>query len=629
MPIRKIKHFFVFSVFVGVIHLAVLIMFAKNKKSAADVEKSGPLQDENTIVTAVFACNIGVYHGINQTAWVKNILSLQDSMIIYTSPDLMRMIRFLRSHASQKTVIVSMNLSDVVNLTRYISTDNVAVEARQLQLFRMQLSRTFFVQKAILTNPFNSQNFMWSDSDCFRDNSVVDIFNNYVGKKLIYHAEMIPQSAILMMSTFVSKTREPYLLDNEKSHADSVIIGSGKQIAAHYTTWPSFHLEFLKQMATYNQTVLWDDFESRILQETCNQQNVSCVFCTPDMVHGNPRIGLREILHTRGCYMLLFCTIFFRDAPLLLWVPHKQTQAYHVSNTTNYKDKVHDVCIAFLSCKRLEKLKKTYEAVTSLIRSEPTLSFKIVIADNDSGVETTQWIKNNKFDKTFFYSVNVGIAKAMDVLWDECEDSRYILNIEDDWVYTNKNGHSMIQYSIEILEKHEDVVEVWLRTNPDNMQYEPNSTISINGEMIREWPSVVFNKTSYYLQKSTKKTFPWWGSYTNGASLKHTTRLKSIGKMYQDHCAENGNCESEFAARVSYRGWKVVRFCWQGDDCNTTSNNEPDEKVMFTHLLGERSTGHRHSTTVLDLVKYFFTEMRIPSCRIINHVLRCHLSRTV
>jgi len=96
-----------------------------------------------------------------------------------------------------------MNMSYVVNLTTYISTDNVAVEAGQLQLFRMHVSRTFFVQKAILTNPFKSQIFMWSDSDCFRDNSVIDIFNNYVGKKLIYHAEMIPRSAVLMMSTFV------------------------------------------------------------------------------------------------------------------------------------------------------------------------------------------------------------------------------------------------------------------------------------------------------------------------------------------------------------------------------------------------------------------------------------------
>ena len=169
MSIRKIKYFFVVSVLVGVLQLAALIIFAENNTSAADVNKSGPLQDENTIVTAVFACNVGVYDGINQTTWVKNILSLQDSMIIYTSPDLVGMIRFLRSHASQKTVVVSMNLSDVVKLTTYISTDNTAVDARQLQLFRMQLSRTFFVQKAIVTNPFNSQNFMWSDSDCFRD----------------------------------------------------------------------------------------------------------------------------------------------------------------------------------------------------------------------------------------------------------------------------------------------------------------------------------------------------------------------------------------------------------------------------------------------------------------------------
>jgi len=55
----------------GVIQLAALIIFAKNHTSAGNVNKVGPLQDKNTIVTVGFECNIGVYHGVNQTTWVK------------------------------------------------------------------------------------------------------------------------------------------------------------------------------------------------------------------------------------------------------------------------------------------------------------------------------------------------------------------------------------------------------------------------------------------------------------------------------------------------------------------------------------------------------------------------------
>jgi len=42
----------------GVIQLAALIIFAKNHTSAGNVNKVGPLQDKNTIVTVGFECNI-------------------------------------------------------------------------------------------------------------------------------------------------------------------------------------------------------------------------------------------------------------------------------------------------------------------------------------------------------------------------------------------------------------------------------------------------------------------------------------------------------------------------------------------------------------------------------------------
>jgi len=118
----------------------------------------------------------------------------------------------------------------------------------------------------------------------------------------------------------------------------------------------------------------------------------------------------------------------------------------------------------------------TYEAVTSLIRSEPTLSFKSVIFDNGSGMETTQWIENTQFDKKIMSSKNIGIAKAMDVLWDECQDSKYILNVEDDWVYNKQTEHSMIQHSIEILERHAFIqvlvlVRNFVSTGPGAMSF--------------------------------------------------------------------------------------------------------------------------------------------------------------
>eukprot|EP01048_Picozoa_sp_COSAG05_P006695 COSAG05_NODE_446_length_9772_cov_117.012923_2_plen_210_part_00 len=64
-----------------------------------------------TIVTAYFDVPSKRSHA-QYEEWMANMLSLQDRMIIFTSPDLAPFIKKLRAHAALETIIVPMSIED-------------------------------------------------------------------------------------------------------------------------------------------------------------------------------------------------------------------------------------------------------------------------------------------------------------------------------------------------------------------------------------------------------------------------------------------------------------------------------------------------------------------------------------
>jgi len=254
------------------------------------------------------------------------------------------------------------------------------------------------------------------------------------------------------------------------------------------------------------------------------------------------------------------------------------------------------VCVAFLSCKRLDKLKRAHAAMSEYAHAQPSIRFVFAIVDNGSDEDTQQWIRAQpSFEHATLLATNVGIARAMGMLWASCGDAPYILNIEDDWIVNSGLPADVLRESMRLLDAHKDVLEVWLRTHDQGFQFRPGATTSINGHVQRSLPRQG-TPLAYYLASSTKAVFPWWGQYTNGASLKHAGRLQQLGPMHQTECSDRGNCESEFTARVAYVGMKAARLCWRGDFCDNTWDNEPENKVLFRHLGGARSPGHAESS---------------------------------
>ena len=163
-----------------------------------------------TIVTAYFKMRSKAPHSAYEE-WMRNLLSLQDSMIIYTTEDLKEHMYELRGHAINRTQVIATEL----NTTRAArlcdsagalcgETDSLAWWQRQLEidperdlhqsfeLFWVWLSKSEFVSRAIGLDPFGSEVFIWSDIGCFREPS-------YNGRLWASNLEAVPLNSLLMM----------------------------------------------------------------------------------------------------------------------------------------------------------------------------------------------------------------------------------------------------------------------------------------------------------------------------------------------------------------------------------------------------------------------------------------------
>jgi hypothetical protein len=143
------------------------------------------IQSKNCVVTSYFRVpskfEAGRYDG-----WMRNMLSLQDAMVIFTQPDLVDQIKDLRKHAVNRTIIIPLALEDLPYAKVFpasfwqdqLERDPEKGIHRSYQLFWIWLSKSWCVTQAIRLNVYNSDLFVWSDIGCFRD-------TNYNSKTMI------------------------------------------------------------------------------------------------------------------------------------------------------------------------------------------------------------------------------------------------------------------------------------------------------------------------------------------------------------------------------------------------------------------------------------------------------------
>jgi hypothetical protein len=140
----------------------------------------------NTIVTGYFQLR-SKYTADTYIKWMKNMLSIQDCMVVMTSSSMVETIKSLRQHALDGTVIIEMEVDDLSISQLHAEQTNPEFWPNQLeidrekkrhksyQLFWIWLSKTWCVVQAIQKDYFHSSFYMWQDIGAFRDQNVSQI----------------------------------------------------------------------------------------------------------------------------------------------------------------------------------------------------------------------------------------------------------------------------------------------------------------------------------------------------------------------------------------------------------------------------------------------------------------------
>jgi hypothetical protein len=248
----------------------------------------------NTVVTAYFRVpskfQPGKYDG-----WMRNMLSLQDAIVVFTHADLVPQIKELRSHALNRTVIIPLELDDLPIGTLYskefwqnqLDKDPEKNIHRSYELLWIWLSKTWCTTQAIRLNIFQSDLYVWSDIGCFRD-------KKYNSKTMIIHRENVPPHEVIQMAHHKTNPPEEELWADKYHHKEHYY-HSGSQFAAYKDTMKQFHEYFLETIDRFLERNMFIGEDQHVLQSVCLQHPEICAYAPFDQVKDNHYFGLRWV----------------------------------------------------------------------------------------------------------------------------------------------------------------------------------------------------------------------------------------------------------------------------------------------------------------------------------------------
>jgi hypothetical protein len=263
------------------------------------IQQDELITSTSTVVTAYFTLK-SKFAKEDYLIWMNNMLSLQDAMVIFTSDEMIQTIQYMRSHATNRTVIIPFDLNQLEIVQNYdakfwqhqLDIDPEKRIHRSYELFWIWLSKSFFVTQAIQLNPYKSDIFMWSDIGCYRN-------SRYHSKQMIIQIPLIPKDRILQMAHHEPRP-PPYIWWNDKYTQKPLFYHSGSQMIGYQDTWKRFHKEFLKTVQGFVQREMFLGEDQTVLQSTCLRVTSLCAYVPFSQVSDNHYFGLRYVLHYGG-----------------------------------------------------------------------------------------------------------------------------------------------------------------------------------------------------------------------------------------------------------------------------------------------------------------------------------------
>lgn len=243
---------------------------------------------ESTLVSAYFQLSSSKHKANDYLDWLNNALCIEDAMVIFTTPDLVEHMRKLRQHAIEKTLIVPMNLKDIQVSTKVHYDDEFWKEKggvyddRDINLFKIWMAKSWFVNQAIDRNPFGSDVYSWIDSGHFR------FGNHFCGKTVVRHPEIIPKDRVVLYPCRGLK----YKID-QRNYDNRIFSGTfgkffiaGGTISARVNPWRLFQEKIEESIDLYKQNSVSLHDDQPVLQSTCMRNPGLCAVVRWDAPFG-------------------------------------------------------------------------------------------------------------------------------------------------------------------------------------------------------------------------------------------------------------------------------------------------------------------------------------------------------
>lgn len=277
-----------------------------SKTSLRMQSSTGFKKSPTTLVTSFFPMN-SKYGRDNLEEWLERLLSIDDPMVIFTSPETVTTLAQMRQHAVDHTKIIAISLEDVPLARKYptaVWDDQFEKDSKRKrhtgrEEYIVWLSRTWFLNEAVNLNPFQSSNFMFTDISSFKSKAVS---KRWKGKTIMDHPEVIPKDRMLFMAH-----HDPYPPPSLwlKGGSEQYHYHSNAFVAGNKLTIPKLHDAFGKVIQGYLDRGLFIGNDSIIAQSTCLLNPELCAYVRPSQIkNDSPFYALRLVLKEGGKYSL-------------------------------------------------------------------------------------------------------------------------------------------------------------------------------------------------------------------------------------------------------------------------------------------------------------------------------------
>ena len=226
-----------------------------------------------------------------------------------------------------------------------------------------------------------------------------------------------------------------------------------------------------------------------------------------------------------------------------------------------------ELSVLFLSCRRLDLLRRTFTAIKNHFQNTETHVRPVWICfDNGSSAEDRRLLADMEFDELILSSDNIGIGPAMNRLIASVR-TEYFLNLQDDWLLENPTQIPFVSQCIKILDSDNKIAQVKLDTY---------HFLNFKDRALYDGPFHTPDRTGQFFIQNPKLL---WGGFTFPPAIAKADALYKVGPFREDRPFQRGWAESEYSGRSS----------------QTYVVAKSPEMLLFRHIGDESCTGWQDS----------------------------------